>query len=174
MNRTVATYALIFASALGLYGQGTRLPRALPGPEIVEPTIRVTGIAGKSVTLAAWDLSKLPQQTIKTTSHGSPATFEGVLLADVLTMVDLPAGEKFHSTAASYYLLAGAKDGYRAVFAWAELDSTFMDKSIYVVTKRDGKPLSDTEGPFELVVPGEKRAARWVRQLTSLTISQAN
>jgi len=78
------------------------------------------------------DLSNLPQQIVKATDHGTPATFEGVLLTDVLAKVDLPLGEKFHSTGASYYLTVEAKDGYRAVFAWAELDSTFMDKAVYV------------------------------------------
>src|ERR1039457_5066388 len=140
----------------------------------VPATLVVEGVDGKSVTLSASDLSKLPQQTVKTIDHETPATFEGVLLADVLAKVALPAGEKFHSTAASYYLLVEAKDGYRAVYAWAELDSTFMDKSVYVVTKRDGKPLSDKDGPFQLVAPGEKRAARWVRQVTALRIKQAN
>ena len=60
------------------------------------------------------------------------------------------------------------------MFAWAELDSTFMDKAVYVVTKRDGKPLTDKDGPFQLVVQGEKRGARWVRQVTALRIRQAN
>jgi hypothetical protein len=67
-----------------------------------------------------------------------------------------------------------AQDGYRAVFAWAELDPTFMDKSVYVVTMRDGKPLLGNDGPFQLVVPGEKRPARWVRQVTALRIRKAN
>jgi hypothetical protein len=67
-----------------------------------------------------------------------------------------------------------AQDGYKAVFAWAELDATFMDKSIYVITRRDGKPLSEKDGPLQLIVPGEKRAARSVRQLTSLRIRQGN
>jgi len=174
MKRTASTYAMALAAVVGLHGQGVRLPRPLNTPEIIEPTITVTGIGGKGITLAAWDLSKLPQQTVKTTDHGAPATFEGVLLTDVLAKVDLPAGERFHKTGASYYLVVEGKDGYRAVFAWAEIDSTFMDKSVYVVTKRDGKPLADTDGPFELVAPGEKRAARWVRQVTAMTIKQAN
>jgi len=140
----------------------------------VPATLVVHGVGGTSATLSVTDLAKLPQQTVKVTDHGTPATFEGVLLADVLAKVAVPAGEKFHSTAASYYLLVEAKDGYRATFAWAELDSTFMDKSVYVITMRDGKPLSEKEGPFRLVAPGEKRAARWVRQVTALSIRQAN
>jgi len=140
----------------------------------VPATLVVQGTGGTTVALSASDLSKLPQQTVQVTDHGTPATFESVLLTDVLAKVDLPVGEKFHSTAASYYLLVEAKDGYRATFAWAELDSTFADKAVYVVTKRDGKPLSEKEGPFRLVAPGEKRAARWVRQVTALRIRHAN
>lgn len=102
------------------------------------------------------------------TDHGTPATFGGVFLSDVLATVDLPLGEKFHSRAASYFMLVEAKDGYRAVLAWAELDSTF------IVTSRDWKPLPGKDGPFQLVVPGEKRGARWVRQVTLLRIRQAN
>ena len=135
----------------------------LPGFAIGQSPLAVQGVHGTSATLSADDLSKLPQQTVKTVDHGNPVTFEGVLLSDVLAKVGLPTGEAFHSTAASYFLTVEAKDGYRAVFAWAELDPSFMDKPVYVVTKRDGKPLTDKDGPFELVVPGEKRAARWVR-----------
>jgi len=140
----------------------------------VPAALVVQGIGGTSATLSVSDLSKLPQQIVKTTDHGMPATFEGVLLTDVLAKVDLPLGEKFHSTGASYYMVVEARDGYRAVFAWAELDSGFMDKSVYVVTKRDGKPLSEKDGPVQLVAPGEKRAGRWVRQVTALKIRQAN
>src|SRR6516165_1561167 len=45
--------------------------------------------------------------------------------------VDLPTGERFHGTAAS---------------SWAEVDSSFMDEPVYVVMKRDGKPLSEKDG----------------------------
>ena len=82
----------------------------------VPATLVVHGVGGTSATLSVTDLAKLPQQTVKVTDHGTPATFEGVLLADVLAKVAVPAGEKFHSTAASYYLLVEAKDGYRATF----------------------------------------------------------
>ena len=140
----------------------------------VPATLVVHGVGGSSATLSVSDLAKMPQQAVKVTDHGTPAKFEGVLLTEVLAKVDLPTGEKFHSTAASYYLLMEAKDGYRATFAWPELDAIFMDKSVYVVTMRDGKPLSEMEGPFRLVAPGEKRAARWVRQVTALSIRQAN
>jgi len=65
-----------------------------------------------------------------------------------------------------------ARDHYRAVFAWAEVDAGFMDKPIYVAIRRDGKPLPDAAGPFQLIVPGEKRQGRSVRQLTALRVRQ--
>ena len=136
-------------------------------------TLLVQGIDGKSVTLTAADLARLPQQTVKTTDHGAPVTFGGVLLSDVLAKVAQPLGENFHGTAASYFLVVEARDHYRAVFAWAELDPGFMDKSIYVVTTRDGKPLAEKDGPYQLIAPGEKRFARWVHMVTALKIQQA-
>lgn len=127
----------------------------------VPATLVVEGVNGTSAKLSLADLARLPQQTMNTTDHGGPVTFQGVLLGDVLAKVALPTSDQFHRTAASHYLLVEARDGYRVVFAWAELDPSFMDKAIYVATSRDGKPLSDKEGPFRLVAPGEKRPARW-------------
>jgi hypothetical protein len=132
--------------------------------------LTVQSALGGSVTLSVPDLSTLPQRTVKATVNGALVEFEGVLLADALAKVKLPVGESYHSTAASYYLEAEGSDGYRAVFAWAELDPAFMDKAVYVVTKRDGKPLQAKDGPFQLVAPGEKRNGRWVRQLKSLRV----
>jgi hypothetical protein len=121
------------------------------------PSLSIRGLDGKTVVLSVVDLTRLPQQSIHTTDHDKPVTFQGVLLTDVLAKVELPLGEKFHSTAASYFVLAESHDGYRAVFAWAELDSTFMDKPVCIATRRDGQSLSEKDGPFQLVVPGEKR-----------------
>jgi hypothetical protein len=141
---------------------------------LAQPAIAVEGINGTSASVTSADLAKLPQQTVQTTDHGKQVTFTGVLLKDVLARVDQPLGEKFHSTGASYYLTVEAADGYRAVYAWAELDPSFTDKLLYVVTARDGHPLDAKEGPFRLVAPGEKRGARWVRQVTALKIQRAN
>jgi hypothetical protein len=172
MNRMASICAMTLAAVGALQGQGARHPD-FP-PDLVSPAITVTGVDDKSIMPSLSDLSKLPQHTVTAADHGATASFEGVLLADVLAKVALPTGEKFHHTSASYYLLVKARDGYQAVFAWAELDATFMDKPIYLVTKRDGKPLSEKDGPFQLVAPGEKRAARWVHQVTALSVRPAN
>lgn len=123
--------------------------------------MNVDGGNGKTVTLTAGDLSKLPQHTISAVDHGTPANFEGVLLSDVLAKVEAPSGEKLRGKLLSSYLLVEAADGYRAIFSLPEFDAGFTDRKIYLVTSRDGKPLSEKEGP-------------WVRQVMGLRIRQAN
>ncbi|HKE24036.1 MAG TPA: molybdopterin-dependent oxidoreductase [Bryobacteraceae bacterium] len=138
-----------------------------------QSSLTIQGVDGKAVELSAADLSKMTQETFTAGDHGTTVSFEGVPLAEVLGKAALPTGEKFHGSGASYYVVIEAKDGYRAVFAWAELDSGFMDKPVYLALKRDRKPLSDKDGPFQVVAPGEKRAARWVRQVTAIRIRPA-
>ena len=154
MNRTASLGAALLAAAM-LHAQGIRQPRAFP-PDIGPATVKVTGLDGKAIELNAGDLGNFPQHTVRTADHGTPATFEGVLLRDVLSRVDVPSGDQFHNTAASYYLVVEAADGYRAVFAWAELDPSFTDKAVYLVTHRDGKPLSSSDGPFHFDRTGRK------------------
>jgi len=67
-----------------------------------------------------------------------------------------------------------AADGYKVAFALAELDSAFTSSKAILADKRDGKPLSVKEGPFRIVVPSDKRPARWVRQVTALRVVVAN
>jgi hypothetical protein len=67
-----------------------------------------------------------------------------------------------------------AADGYKVAFALAELDSAFTSSKAILADKRDGKPLSAKEGPFRIVVPSDKRPARWVRQVTALRVVVAN
>jgi hypothetical protein len=136
--------------------------------------LTVQNLEGKPVRITAEELTRLAQHPIKASEHGTPATFEGVILSDVLAKVGVPFGEKLRGKALSQYLLVEAADGYRSVFALPELDPAFSEKRVYLVTKRDGKPLSEKEGPFRIVVPDEKRPARWVRQVTALRIEAAN
>lgn len=166
----MATTILVGSGATEIKGQGPRTPRMPAIPDLAPAEFLVIGINASTATLTAADLYKLPQQTITTTEHGAPVTFQGVLLTDVLARVKTPTGEAFNKTVASYYLVVEGQDGYKAVFSWADVDPSFTDRKIYVVMKRDGMPLTPKDGPFQLIVPGEKRNARWVRQLKELRI----
>ncbi len=135
--------------------------------------LTVGGEVEKPLKLSATEIAKLPRTTVRARDHsGVESTFEGVALFEFLKLAGVPLGEKLRGKAVSNCLIVDAADGYRAVFAVPELDPAFTDRVILLADKRDGKPLSETEGPLRIVAPQEKRQARWVRQVTGLTICQ--
>ena len=67
-------------------------------------------------------------------------------------------------------LLVEAADGYRVVIALAEPDAAFADKQTVLAFVRDGEPLGEKEGPYRIVIPDERRMARWARQAAMLKI----
>jgi len=86
----------------------------------------------------------------------------------------LPQGESLRGLAMASYVLAEASDGYRVVFSLAELDSGILDSEVMVADTMDGAPLGEKQGPFRLVAPHEKRPARWVRTLKSITVARTS
>ena len=70
-------------------------------------------------------------------------------------------------------MIAEARDGYRVVFGAAELDAGVRDSDVFLAFRRDGKPLDEAMGPFRLVVPSDKRGARWARQHARVTYAVA-
>ncbi|HYA95781.1 MAG TPA: hypothetical protein VEC95_05870 [Terriglobales bacterium] len=56
------------------------------------------------------------------------------------------------------------------MIALAELDPAFTSGEVFLADGRDHKPLDAKEGPFRIVIPGDKKMARWVRQVTALKI----
>jgi hypothetical protein len=56
------------------------------------------------------------------------------------------------------------------VYALAEFDEAFNGRTILLVDREDGHVLGDGMGPVRIVVPGDKRPARWARMVTSLDV----
>ena len=135
--------------------------------------LNVGGEVPHSLKLTAADLAKLPRQTITTKEHDQTVTFEGVAVIEILRLAGVEFGEKLRGKDLTLFLVVDAADGYRAIIALPELDPAFTDKLVILADKRDGKPLSEKEGPRRIVMQGEKRPARWVRQVTAFTIRRA-
>lgn len=147
------------------------------GPPVL---LRLASPSGPVLALGAADLEKLQRRTVRATSQMGAekqpvqAEYSGWALHDVLHLLGVPEGEALRGEALRFYVVAEGADGYRVVFALAELDPSFHSDTILVADRRDGGPLSAREGPLRLVVPTEKRPARWVRQLVRLTVGQVN
>lgn len=162
------SFTLSFSPLLA-FGQSTE-----PSPPVGDPLLRIEGEVEHALALTGADLLKLSHQTVQTKDHdGAEATFVGVALVDLLRLAGVKLGEQLRGKQMTAYLLVKAADGYQVVFALPEFDPGFTDRVILLADQRDGKPLSAAEGPLRIIVPSEKRQARWVRQVTSLTILRA-
>jgi DMSO/TMAO reductase YedYZ molybdopterin-dependent catalytic subunit len=147
-------------------------PAAAPASAIVQ--VQVDGEVAHPLKLSADELAKLPRQTVKAKAHdGTESQYEGVPVVEILTKAGVPLGKDLRGKAMALYLVVEASDDYRAVFALAELDPGYSDRVILLADHRDGRSLTQREGPLQIVVPGEKRYARWVRQVIRLRVGRA-
>lgn len=136
------------------------------------PELRITGAVPTPLVLTVSDLKKMPRKTLTVVNlhNKKTETYEGVLVEELLHRAGVPQGEQMRGSSMATYVIAGAEDGYRVVFSLAELDSGILESEVIVADTMDGAPLAAKEGPFRLVAPHEKRPARWVRMLKSITV----
>lgn len=121
--------------------------------------------------MARADIEALPHVKVTTSASGTSMTFEGTSLKAVLERGGIGFRETMKGKRLASCLLVEAADGYRVVIALPEIDEAFTDKQFVLAFLKDGKPLDDKEGPYRIVIPDEKRMARWVRQVTALKIA---
>ena len=136
-----------------------------------ETLLRVETEGSKLFELKAADLAKLPRRQIKAKTHdGKEANFSGVDLREVLKLAGVKFGDEGKKTNLTSYLTVEAADKYRVVFAMIELEPDFTDKIVLLADSSEGRPLLKNDGKLRLVVPDEKKQARWVRQIVALKI----
>jgi hypothetical protein len=135
--------------------------------------LRVVAADGSEHSVSPQDWAGLPRITIQAVDHdGKDAKFEGVAARDVLKLVNAPLGKDLRGNNLAVYVVAEAVDGYRVVYALTEFDTDFTDRVILIADRRDGQALGAKEGPLRIVVPGEKRPARWIRELVSISVKR--
>lgn len=125
---------------------------------------------GAALVLSRADLESLPHAKVTVQMGNESATYEGVAVEQILQKAGIALGETLKGKRLASCLLVKAADDYRVVIALPELDPAFTNKQVILALLRDGKPLDAKEGPFRIVIPDEKRMARWVRQVTTLKI----
>ena len=157
--------ALTFAGPVALVAQATSSPAA--------PTLTLVGLDGRSRSVSGSDFARLARHDTTVSAHNVSGRYSGVALTDLLALINAPLADSLRGRSLATYVLAEAADGYRVLFSIAELDSNFNDRIVIVADRKDGQPLAATEGPYRLIVPGEKRPARWARQVTRISLGRA-
>lgn len=134
--------------------------------------IDITGNAVAAGTMTWDELSRLPsveQEVRYQTSKGEESgRYTGPLLWSILEargMADLPD----HNARLKHSFVVEGRDGYRIVFSIGEIDPDFGNAPIQLATERDGEALVPGEG-YRLVVAGDKRGARYVRDVVKIDV----
>lgn len=137
--------------------------------------LRINGAVSTPLILTVADLKTMPRKTLTVVNphNKKQEIYEGVPLEELLRRAGVPQGQQLKGPSMATYVIAGADDGYRVIFSLAELDSGILDSEVIVADTMDGSPLAANDGPFRIVAPHEKRPARWVRMLKSITVVAA-
>jgi DMSO/TMAO reductase YedYZ molybdopterin-dependent catalytic subunit len=167
---SILALALGFCAPSGGFGQAPAPAAAAPKSDDLR--LAVNGNVDKPLSLSLADLRDLPRQTLMVMNEHQKEeeTYQGVPLGEILKRAGVPQGAALRGPALAMYVRAEGADGYAAVFALAELDSSVQDSGVLVADTLDGQPLPEKLGPLRLVVPHDKRPARWVRMLRLITV----
>lgn len=180
---TLAIVAVVQASAQSqgaMQGQPMGAPPTPDTTRIQQEMSKAKAPAGplkitfesKSAEWTATTLAALPHKTITLYNEHVKAnqSYSGVPLIDLLTRLGVP--DKPHGKDFKLYLVAEGSDGYQVVYAVAEVNPDVHDGTVLVADSMDGKPIGDN-GPLQLATSGEKRPARWVRNLVAIRVLSA-
>lgn len=143
-----------------------------------EILLRVTGEVDTPLALTRADLAAMPRQRVEMPARGEPErieVWEGVPVIEILRAAGAPVDDRMGGRNSAAYVLVTAADGYRAVYALAELDPAYaLERSVMVGDTLDGGPLRESHGNLRIVNKGEGRFSRWVRQVVSLEVRIAD
>lgn len=150
-------------------------PGPLPAVPSANPSIvRVKGAVAHPLNLTAAAMTAMPRTTVSARDkQGLTHSYSGVALADIFKKAGVTTGARLRGRNMTKYVLIGCADGYKVLFSLAELDSAFTDRVVILADRMDGKPLPAANGPFRIIVPGEKRPARDCYKVLSITIRSA-
>jgi hypothetical protein len=121
-------------------------------------------------TLDASALAAMAHISVRAAAHDEPPSdWRGVLLRDILLRAGAPLDKPLRGKALANFVRVTATDHYQVVFGLADLDPSLGHAQVILADQRDGKPLVE-DGPFRLVIAGDQRPARWVRNVAAIEI----
>ena len=139
--------------------------------------LEISGDIPHPHTYSAQEWTQLKHTPVTATNahEKKTATYSGAPLRELLKEAGVPAGENLRGKALTMCIIVSASDGYQVTFSLAELDEGIGNTQVLVADSEDGKafdqkPGDEKTGPLRLVVPGDKRPARWVRMVKSIRV----
>jgi len=175
--RLALALLLAFASATGAAANApVTVPAAVTAPVPAPPPAPppkpplLVGPSGKTLTITPDVLAGLERESATMVNHGASHAYEGVVLTELLRLVDAPTGARVHAAAVRDYLVVTGADGFRAVLSLAETDASVQAHPVILADKMDGAPLIPHDAPFRVVVDGDRKPSRSVYAVTRIEV----
>lgn len=153
-------------------------PSASPPPTVAtggpSSSFTVGGAVLTPTTFTLADLHALPPVTLSAetrTRQGSQEAhaYTGATLKSVIDRAMVRPGADRRNGPLNRVIVLTGSDGYRATVAYGEIDPDGSAQRMIVAYAMDGAPLG-ADGMAELVVPGDKLAGRWVKNIVRVTV----
>jgi DMSO/TMAO reductase YedYZ molybdopterin-dependent catalytic subunit len=136
--------------------------------------LRVGGAVDKPLELTRSDLEAMPRDEFQIPARHDRnvmETWSGVPMIEILRKAGAPVGDRLRGRNMAAYVVVIAEDGFRAVYALAEIEPRFSpERRILVADRLDGKALGGDFGNLRIANKGEGEFSRWVRQVVALEV----
>jgi hypothetical protein len=174
MRKQLECWFALLAVALMLCGVqpavfAQQMEHAAPSMPSTQLTVRTYD--GKTLTFSPADLAALPHKSVAVFNAHSKTneTYSGVPLVDLLAKVGVPLGEGVRGKLFMIGIIAQGTDSYGVLYSLAEVDPAIHTGDVIVADLLDGQKLGK-DGAFKMVSSEERRPARWVRNLASISV----
>ena len=169
------TGCLVFACVVSMQAQTPAAPMDMQHTASTpSTTLKVTGLDGKEMTYSVADLKAMPHKTVAVYNEHAKTneSYSGVPLTKLLAKAGAPTGEKLRGKGFLLYVVAEGTDHYKVVYSIDETDPTNHAGDVIVADTLNGAAIG-ADGAFKLVSSEDKRPARWVRNLSAITLKSA-
>jgi hypothetical protein len=143
-------------------------------PAVPSTQLTIRALDGKSTIFTPEEIAAMSHKSVSVYNAHTKAneTYSGVPLADLLGKVGVPLGESVRGKLFLLGVVAEGTDHYSVLYALAEIDPSIHTGDVIVADSVDGQKLGK-DGAFKMVSTEEKRPARWVRNLTAISVIEA-
>jgi DMSO/TMAO reductase YedYZ molybdopterin-dependent catalytic subunit len=136
-----------------------------------QASLSVEGEVNKPAKFQLQDIAVMKHVTVQAADRdGKQHSYSGVPLYEILQAAGVTMNEQLKGENMAKYLLVKSGDGYEVVFSLPELDSSFSNNIVILADKMDGNDLPQGKGPWRIVVPAEKKHARWIWDVRTLAV----
>jgi hypothetical protein len=137
----------------------------------------VSGEVFSPLTVSVMDLKKWKEVSIGDlviTNHlgekkNESKGLKGILLKEILQTVEIKSENP--KVLSEYYFVFTASDGYKVVYSWNELFNTPVGDSVYLVTEKNGKIITEMDDSILVVSTKDfKTGRRNLKALSSISV----